>query len=95
MRSKTTFTQLIRGAAPLLDSLRLVPCGSVGQLHHMIRRLQVVQDVGSGREAALAAVAAAVVDLPPDEVDQLYLLVEPKTCRCGRSAVKPLVCLFG
>lgn len=31
---------------PPLDSLRLVPGGRIGQLHHVTRRLQVVQDVG-------------------------------------------------
>lgn len=81
-----------RRRPPPLDSLRLVPGGGVGQLHHVTRRLQVVQDVGWGGEAALAAVAAAVVDLPPDEVDQLHLLVEAETCRCGRAEVRSLSC---
>lgn len=38
----------------------------------------VTQDVGSGLELLLAAVAAALMNLPPDEVHQFDLLVEPE-----------------
>lgn len=44
----------------------------------MTRGLHVTDDVGSGAEPFLAAVAATVVDLPADEVDQLHLLIEPE-----------------
>lgn len=40
--------------------------------------LDVAEDVGSGVELFLAAVAATLVDLPPDEVHQFHLLVEPE-----------------
>jgi len=38
--------------------------------------LQVVQDLGSGLKPLLAAVAAPLVQLTPDVVHQLHLLVE-------------------
>lgn len=52
----------------------------------------MAQDVSWRGEAPLAAVAAAMVDLPPDEVDQLHLLVEAEICRCGSSEVNSLYC---
>lgn len=61
-----------------MDSLRLVPGGHVRQRHRVALELDVAEDGGSAVEAFLAAVAAALVDLPPDEVDQLHLLVEPE-----------------
>lgn len=61
-----------------MNSLRLVPGGHVRQRHHVAFALDVAEDGGAGVEAFLAAVAAALVDLPPDEVDQLHLLVEPE-----------------
>ena len=60
----------------LLNSLRLVPRRHVRQLHHVTFSRDVPQDVLSGLERLLAAVAAALVDLTPDEVHQFDLLVE-------------------
>lgn len=62
----------------LLNLLWLVPARHVRQLHHVTFSLDVTEDVFSGGELLLAAVAAALVDLPPDEVHQLHLLVEPE-----------------
>lgn len=61
-----------------MNSLRLVPGRHVRQLHHVTLSLDVTEDVGSGGKFFLAAVAATLVDLPPDEVDQLHLLVKPE-----------------
>lgn len=42
----------------------------------MTGRHDVFEDLGPAAKPLLAAVAAALVDLPPDEVDQFDLLVE-------------------
>lgn len=56
--------------------LRLVPGGRVGQHHHVTSGPDVGQDGVPGVKGLLAAVAAVLVDLPPDEVHQLDLVVE-------------------
>lgn len=62
----------------MLNLLRLVPDRHVRQLHHMTFSHDVTEDVFSGVEFFLAAVAAILVDLPPDEVHQFDLLIELK-----------------
>lgn len=61
-----------------MNLLWLVPGRHAWQLHHMTFGLDVTEDGGSGVEPFLAAVAATLVDLPPDEVHQFHLLVEPQ-----------------
>lgn len=56
----------------------MVPGRHVWQLHHMTFSHDVTEDIVSGFKLLLAAVAAALVDLPPDEVHQFDLLVEPQ-----------------
>lgn len=62
----------------LLNLLRLVPGGHVRQLHHVTFGRDVTEDVVPAVKLFLAAVAAALVYLPPDEVHQFHLLVEPE-----------------
>ena len=57
-------------------SLRLVPRRCVGKQGGVPRRLHVGLQVGSGGEPCVAAVTETLVDLPPNEVDQLHLLIE-------------------
>lgn len=64
-----------------LNLLGLVPRRRVGQLHHVTFSHDVTHDGVPGAEALLAAVAAALVDLPADEVHQFDLLVEPQAWR--------------
>lgn len=56
--------------------LRLVPGGRVRQHHHVTFGLDVGEDGVPAVKGPLAAVAAVLVDLPPDEVHQLDLVVE-------------------
>lgn len=58
--------------------LWLVPGGRVGQLHDVGLPVKVLHQICFGVKILLAAVAAALVDLPPDEVHQLDLLIEPE-----------------
>lgn len=62
----------------VLDLLRLVPSGHLWQFHDVTFGHNVPQYIVSGIKCLLAAVAAALVDLSPDEVHQFYLLIELK-----------------
>lgn len=57
-------------------SLGLVPRLPVGEQGRVLGLCQVGPQLGPGREPGPAAIAPALVNLPPDEVDQLHLLVE-------------------
>lgn len=56
--------------------LRLIPGRRVRQRHGVTFNLHVPQHAVSGPEGLPAAVAASLVDLPPNEVHQFDLLVE-------------------
>lgn len=56
--------------------LRLVPSRHVWQHHHVTFSLDVSEDAVPGVKLLLAAIAVVLVDLAPDEVHQLDLLVE-------------------
>lgn len=58
------------------DLLRLVPGGRFWQHHHVTLGPEVGQDSVPGVQGQLAAIAAVLVDLPPDEVHHLDLLIE-------------------
>lgn len=67
---------LVNSAGASLNLLRLVPGGHLWQFHHVTFSRDVTQGVRPAVEHPRAAVAAALMDLPPDEVHQFDLLIE-------------------